>query len=73
MVYTGPLNPIDSAKKDIRMKTCACLQLTDDIVGKYRSEEDLTEEEAAEGYNSSVKISFKIVEKSRDIKLIDLL
>lgn len=63
VTYSGPIHPIDTPKKEVRNKSGRgrCLQLTNDTVDAFKSEEDITIQERAHGYNATVCVEFRII------------
>ena len=62
LTYSGPIHPIDTPKKEVRNKSGRgrCLQMTDDSMDAFKSEEDVTIHEREKGFNSSVAVEFRI-------------
>ena len=58
--YTGPVHSIDIRKKGVRNNTSYSLQLTESIVEKYRQTYDVTEKEKQAGFNSKIRVDYKV-------------
>ncbi|TRY78222.1 hypothetical protein TCAL_15317 [Tigriopus californicus] len=57
--YVGPIHPIDTPKKQVRTKSANSLQLSHLVVDEYKNM-DVTSAERESGFNSFLRIDYRI-------------